>query len=272
MQYFISAEKTPYHYWQLELLIESLKKFNLIENTLIALADSEECGNRVPKNIAKCNVMLHDNWGAKLNYKYINKFLSLDLARKTSRIKPPFTILEPDMLMCKPIDFKFKEIDVYTGLMDSNTLENYKSTSLKYEVKEDKWQNIGSCISIGRDCPIMYQDMSKYCKDIIEFLAIKNTADKYWRLVDKISVVLALMKYNIRFKSLNELESGLFSNLKTYFIHYNDPYELFSKFDFQKGEKDTMNLEAYQKLMTINPEYSDNIKIMQENIKSYLKN
>ena len=76
MQYFVSAEKTPYFYWQLELLIYSFKRFGLEDQLVIGLAESEEGGPSAPKYLAKCRYLLHENYGKNLGYSPLNKIFS----------------------------------------------------------------------------------------------------------------------------------------------------------------------------------------------------
>ena len=42
MDYFVSAEDTVYHHWQLELLIESFKLSNLADKLVIAVAQNDD--------------------------------------------------------------------------------------------------------------------------------------------------------------------------------------------------------------------------------------
>jgi hypothetical protein len=272
MQYFVSAEKNSYFYWQLELLIESFKNHNLQDKLVVALADSEDGEKLVPKNISKINCFLHKNWGKNLNYRYINKFLSLDVARKSGLIKPPFVVIEPDMILLNPINIKqSEEIDVLFSTFEQNNLKNYIDLNEDLFFKEEKWKSTGSVVYLNRDCPAMYLAMANHCKKLLEKVVSKDAVKKYWRLIDKISWNLGLLKNHLTFDVDDNLECDLHENKNSNLLHYRNPYEFFSKFNFNKKQKNTLDLEAYVKMMTINPSYSKNIKYLQETINQLLE-
>lgn len=267
MKYFVSIEKTPYFYWQTELLIESFKNFGIEKDLLIAIADSKKGGNSIPKNISKCEILLHENWTENFNYKYLNKFLSLDLARRTRRIKPPFTVLEPDMIALKPLNCQLKA-DVVVSDLDSNNFENFKNFEINFD--EKKWTNTGSTLIIFKDAPVMYKDIAEKCSEILH--NNESLVQNNWRLVDKIACNLIFNKYHLEVKSKNDLECSLHENQDSYFLHYNNPYEFFSKFKFNSDQEGVLDLSAYYELLTVNPNYSSNINSIQENIKKIIKN
>lgn len=267
MKYFVSIEKTPYFYWQTELLIESFKKLELEKDLVIAIADSKEGGKFVPKNISECDVFLHKNWIEDFNFKYINKYLSLDLVRRTRKIKPPFVVIEPDMVLLKKIEFKNNDCDVIVSESPSNNFENFEKFNINLEKKN--WTNTGSILAIFKDAPVMYNEIANKCNEIIN--NNKDLVKDNWRILDKIAANIIFQKYHLKVGSRNDLECSLHEDKESFFLHYNMPYDFFSKFNFNSKEEGVLDLNAYNKILTINPKISNNIEKIQENVKSLIK-
>lgn len=70
MEYFVSAEDTSYHHWQLEFLIESFKLHKLQDKLVIAVAsNNEEKLVDFSANLKTCQrIFMHDNIGRKRGY------------------------------------------------------------------------------------------------------------------------------------------------------------------------------------------------------------
>ena len=103
MKYLVSMEKTDYHLWQIELLIESFKIQSLDEHLIIAVADNEK-GIKYfnPKNLNKHkDKFLHKNLGKRQNYLKFNKWYAANIA--ANKITNEFVLLEPDMILVEPI-------------------------------------------------------------------------------------------------------------------------------------------------------------------------
>jgi len=266
MRYFVSIEKTPYFIWQIELLIESFKNFGLEKQLTIAIADSDAGGKHIPKNIAECDVILHENWTKNFNYKYVNKYLSLDLARRIRRIKPPFVVMESDMILLKPFEDK-KEADIVVSEIQENNFNNFKNFNINFD--EQKWTNTGNVFVVFKDSPIMYNNIANKCNELLN--KDPNLAQKNWRIIDKISCNLTFQKYHLQVISKSNLESSLHEDKDSFVIHYNNSYNFFSKNDFNTKEEGVLDLNAYNKILTINPKISKNIDPIQENVKKLIK-
>lgn len=101
MEYFVSIENTPYHNWQLELLIESFKTNNCQNDLVISVADSHS-----PK-LPHFNINsekherknLHNNIGQTRGYTPFNEFYSLLWCLANNKIKQPFALLKPHIVL-----------------------------------------------------------------------------------------------------------------------------------------------------------------------------
>lgn len=267
MRYFVSIEKTPYFYWQIELLIESFKNLGLEKKILIAIADSDKGGKFVPKNIAECEFFLHENFSKNFNYKYINKYLSLDLARRTRRIRPPFCVIEPDMICLKPLEIqKSDNVDIVVSNLESNNFNNFNNFKINFD--EKKWTQTGSTFVVFKDSPIMYNEIANKCNELLN--KNKDLIQTNWKILDKIVCNLIFDRYFLKTKTQDDLECGLHEEKDAYFLHYNSRYDFFYKMDFESQKDPILDISPYNKMLTINPSYSKNIAILKENINNLL--
>jgi hypothetical protein len=105
MDYIVSAEDTPYHHWQLELLIESFKRHGQQARLLVALAPAD--GRRSPdftRNItAHGRIMTHENVGRQRGYLYFNKPYAVAAAVRGGLLRQPFAVIDPDMVLFAPL-------------------------------------------------------------------------------------------------------------------------------------------------------------------------
>jgi len=106
MDYFVSAENTTYHHWQLELLIESFKHHGLQDKLCIAVAENEK-SKVLPQFLNNFyeheRKFFHTNMGVQRGHKYLNQPYALEKTIDDGLIKQPFTVIEPDMVLYKPI-------------------------------------------------------------------------------------------------------------------------------------------------------------------------
>jgi len=100
MDYFVSISNTPYHHWQIELLIESFKMHGLQDSLLVVLYGEDE--NKFPPNLFhhKRKLLPGDNKKLPIPAAKIFSVLS---ALKHSHLSQPFTFLHPDMVLVQPI-------------------------------------------------------------------------------------------------------------------------------------------------------------------------
>lgn len=97
MQYFIPITKTKHHLWQTELLLQSLKDLGLFDDAILAIVDQPQEVRTISPNVTDCKKFLvHDHQEANL--------IACLLTARQQFLKPPYTILHPDMVLRKPIE------------------------------------------------------------------------------------------------------------------------------------------------------------------------
>lgn len=131
MQYFVSAENTSYHYWQLELLIESFKINNLENDLYIFLAENDNPKIKgFSKNLINHkNRFQHENFGREHGCLSLNRPFALFQALGSGCIKPPFAIIHTDMILRKPINDEEITEDI--------VVDSYTSPLMGYGIEKD---------------------------------------------------------------------------------------------------------------------------------------
>lgn len=92
MEYFVSAENTPYYHWQLELLIESAKENKCENNLLVALAQADAVVYpEFFRNLSQHRKIFgHENIGKSRGYEGLNSLYSLLWSVRYNKISQPF--------------------------------------------------------------------------------------------------------------------------------------------------------------------------------------
>lgn len=106
MDYIVSIENNPYYRWQTELLIESFKMRGMQDNLLIAIAEHDGPQYRgFVKNIYEHErKFTHNNYGREKKCPYLNRAFAVLTALKHDRLRQPFTVLHPDMILYAPME------------------------------------------------------------------------------------------------------------------------------------------------------------------------
>jgi hypothetical protein len=280
MQYFVSAEKTPYFYWQLELLIYSFKRFNLEDRLVIGLAESDDGGSKAPKYLSKCRYMLHDNFGRSFGYSPLNKIYAVEMARNTGILKPPFVMIDPDMLMLLPIlcDYDEDVIGNFSYAMDLENLQKNYQDKYEYVKKyENLWKPIGPIMLIKKDSKNLYKDVMSICLEMITNL-------KFWWPIEMLSWICGFCKNKMTIRSNKVFESYIHSNYDSNFIHYchsedfinqislnNNDLNLFNKHQYKNLPKEVLAFEPYYDIIKSNL-ISENMFNMKKITKEFLEN
>lgn len=231
MDYFVSAEDTCYHHWQLELLIESFKLNNLQDSLVIGIAkNSEEKLVDFSHNLRKkSRIFTHENLGRAKDCLALNRSYGLYTAIANGLIKQPFTLIDPDMVLIKPvqsennIEFQVNSSFVLSSVMSFNSVPN-------------------------------------------EFFAKVTTfaGKASW------SAVLQEFKDKLSYKPRQDLEMTLLDNNKTHnFIHYDHGLPpVFSKlmYKFKPPEAFVMG-NLFESILQNNPTSSTNY--FQDVVRSY---
>jgi len=202
MDYFVSAENTAYYHWQLELLIESFKRNNCEDNLFIALTnDKQFVKKRYLNNIYKHkNKIFHENVGP------LNQINSLCWAIRNKKIKQPFAIIPPHVVLRNPTNLNFSP---YPEIITSPHPEFTEQTAKDHGLTQ-KYIPFGN-ISIFSNIPEL----------IFEKIAFSIKKQNIWAHMDKLALTEIfsefILKIRIRIETLSEtmLEGG-----NSYFIDY----------------------------------------------------
>lgn len=276
MQYFVSIEKKSYFYWQIELLIHSFKRYQIEDQLVIAVADTEE-PSIIPKNLSKCNYFLHKNYGRDYGYLQINKPLSILEAKNRGILRNPFVIIEPDMVLFEPIQEIFKE-DIfgnYTEYLDLNILKKDHSTYYEFiKSFHEKWKPIGPIFIVNKDYDDLYKKVVENCLSII-----KNNKEFWWPL-DMLAWIMSFIDFNLSTnykkpekisRSETYLESYIFSDYNSNFLHYcHQPKDnFFHKYKYKDAKPGVLIVEPYADILKMD-DLSLSISLLKEITKEFV--
>lgn len=260
MKYFVSAEKSPYFFWQLELLIESFR-LNKIENELvIALADvSENTG--LPKLLSKSNCFLHENFGRNCGYLPANKPLSILAAIQNKLISQPFILLDPDYVIRRPISKVPKEVGCpKQSYMELSHIRNIPWDIDKFLKNEKLWHPCGA---------------SYYFNNIPEnvFFEVPKLIQKFgggWWCIEMVAWMIAFINNNVKVEEI-QYEELLTDSFDCDLIHYHHGVpEHFWKHNFKNIPFNCFSFEPYKAILSLNPEISSSVRYLQKVVRSYL--
>lgn len=139
MDYLVSIDNVPYYRWQTELLIESFKMHNLEDNLLVAITHNEE---PQPDHYL-CNIfdhkrkILHSEYIVKQSRKFVplRTIYSVLCALQQDRLKFPFCLLFPDMILHKPIESEEEDVTFHTNY--ESTVKNHIHAELS-QIREER--------------------------------------------------------------------------------------------------------------------------------------
>lgn len=166
MDYFVSIENTRYHRWQLNLMLESMRRLGIEDNLLVAWAENpNEKAEDLP-----CRNFQHDDIGFKMRYTPVNKPYAMTNAIAKKLIKPPFCVIDPDMVFVRPIPQKKAAIaSQYCWHM---TLEYFHDINwhfledLHMEMAQPHWKPIGYVYQFN-DVPLfLFEEIYHTCIDL----------------------------------------------------------------------------------------------------------
>jgi hypothetical protein len=249
MDYIVSAEDTPYYHWQLELLIQSFKRHGLEDNLLIALANRD-----VPRtpDFARLlskhkRIMNHENMGRKRGYAYLNKPYAVTTALGKGELKAPFTVIEPDMLLYRPvqpenepISFQIKE-HFSLGKVEEHVNIKKHIKDATFGKSDSLWLPVGSVYSFGDVPHDMFSRIVSWA-EVLAFESFKKESEKkktveYWKYLERAGWALGFLNYIgfTPYKGTHTYEMSLLDhNVHHNFIHYtNGMPPMFSKHMFK---------------------------------------
>lgn len=245
MDYFVSAENTPYHQWQLELLIESFKSQDLDDSLVIALAESdvspkpEFCRNLWNHERLFC----HTNIGKTRGYNKLNELYSLVWVLENGTLKQPFAIIKPDMVLNKAIvmdddrpSVLFHPSPFFTSdYVEENTHNLQKYLPENVDLGKN-WIPLGDMICFN-DVPVAVLERTIIATELLAFEQIRAGRNEVWKDTDKAAWALNLMDYvgYLVFRGEYRLTMNMLDPVgEANFVHYeNGLPPVFSKYMFQ---------------------------------------
>lgn len=134
MQYFTSINNTPYYHWQAELLIESFRMLGMEDQLWIGIANPK--ANALQEYTI--NLRSHPNkffFEGYDGHPALGRIYAAVLALKHGAIKPPFALIDSDMVLLKPIEDVEKDIVFHTAEEDER-LKSVLEPRIKKLLKE----------------------------------------------------------------------------------------------------------------------------------------
>jgi len=278
MQYFVSIENTPYHHWQVELLIESFKMKNMQDDLVIGVAKNSDSRGIWSKNITNHNnKFLHENVGRDRKFLPLNKTFALIIAMENGLLKQPFAMIHPDMILRNPIKLEESEHNlVFDYSEDEGLKEKIEPEIVK--IKDDiglpqdsvPWIPLGDVIVFRKDIPTTFF----YRVGVrIEKLLDQHGPQKW---IERGAWILTMYDYLARINGLaRKMETTLLHDTpEINFVHYKfglPPvfHKKYFSYDFQGTIFTIGNDDPMEALLEQNP--TSNSDHVQKVIRSYQK-
>jgi hypothetical protein len=215
MQYFVSIENCQFFRWQIELLYESMRLFGLENNLVIG------CANLEKKKLRFQNVFYHENYGRKNGYLPYNKTFALWTAIKNKLIKQPFSIIDPDMIMIRPLEYSENSYSQYCYFLE---YENLRKIGCVFDLKKSEWSPGGVVYYFNNCDDNLLADTHKILFKMLGLYKNKLPEVANWQIeMIAFAYVLSKTSADIRF----DLESNLIENKNSNFLHYCNGYQPF---------------------------------------------
>ena len=285
MEYFVSAEDTSYHHWQLELLIESFKLHGIQDKLVIAVAsNNEEKLIDFTANLRVAQRMfVHDNIGRKRGYLPLNRPYGLFAAVSQGLVKLPVTLIDPDMILVVPppdptenIQFQLNPSFTSDYVMANQCpARKHIQNLLKLKEIEDAdinyWIPLGSVMTFNNVPQEFFSRVVEWT-ETLEYERKRETNVNWWH-TEKAAWVMTLLEYHghLTYRGRHDMEMTLLDNNKTnHFIHYTHGLPpVFSKhmYRFQPPQAFSMG-NLFDVLLENNPTTCTNY--LQHIVRSYL--
>lgn len=287
MEYFVSAEDTTYHHWQLELLIESFKLHGILDKLVIGVASNdEEKLVDYTHNIKTCKRMfLHENIGRKRGYLPLNRPYSLYAAISQGLIQQPLTLIDPDMILVSAIPDQPENVSFQLKPLFTSSYCEQNHCQVRKHIKEllklrkieedntiDYWIPLGSLMTF-RDVPPEFFSRVVEWTEILEYERKKKCSGDWWH-TERAAWTMTLLEYHghLTYKGRHDYEMTLLdSNQAHHFIHYEHGLPpIFSKHQFRYRPPQCFTMgNLFDVLLENNPTTTTNY--MQAIVRSYLK-
>lgn len=249
MQYFVVIEDTKNQRWQGELLFESVRLLGLERHFVAAVCPGKGAVHKHPYP----NIVYFDNLGSKLLFPHFNKCYGMLKALEHGAIRPPFTILDPDM-------FLIKEPPKYATAVVAQGKETIPDLDLGGE-----WVGLGGVYCFNECPPVVFEDVMRFTYDLYKKYGIRKEFHTY-------GFNLAIAKHGVPVHKAN-LEMPLINSKHTApIVHYSEGYPpYFTK----EGIYDTINFSfglplPFKTIMETPVRGQPNVALMQTLIRSWL--
>ena len=232
MNYFVSVNQCAYHYWQMELLIESFKK-NRIEKDLAICYNSDK-RYRYDQIINLKNhkkIFAFEDFGKKKGFSGLNELYQIYFVVEKKLIDAPVVIMKSHVVLQNPIDEikKIKQERVFLYAQDpfftfdfaeencNGFWEKMKNTKEYYQ---EKWINLGNVFVINAFHPAILWKIILIAEEIMLGQIIKNK--EIWKETIRLSWIIAMIDYqkDIQILNVDNLCSIMNDGKKTMFIDY----------------------------------------------------
>lgn len=232
MEYIVSAEKSPFHQWQLELLIESFKVNNCQDDLLVCLSETElPIHPAFWRNISKHpRVFAHENIGSSRGYKGLNFVYDVLWAIKNKLIKQPFCHVPTDMVLKTIPNFKFIEKNpeiVFSPspfftfeLAETNVESFWEVTNKTKEYYETNWMPLGPIVAYNNIPDIVFERSFILAERLVLKQILNNKP--IWKDTVKLALAINLSDFigKIRFRGNFDLVMNMLQVGNAPFIHY----------------------------------------------------
>jgi hypothetical protein len=245
MNYFVLIEDRAYYHWQVELLLQSMKRLDIDENLLVAIVQGNEGKFSFKHNLdAHKNKEFYTNIGAAKGFSPLNELYTLAWAMQYNSIQSPICVIKPHTVF-RDSNFKpFLQPD-YPGIIvapdpfftfdfaEKHVPEFWKAVGIEESAVRDKWIPFGNVFFLNNIGPDFIYQVIRYAEQVIvhQIRAKKNVWEHSVRLAWSMAVGELVGKVFI--DANYNLVSTMIDNRKTSII------------DYEHGMPPTFNKEMY---------------------------
>lgn len=239
MQYLTCIENSIYYHWQIELLLESFKKYQNESELIVAIPNKSnpvECFGKFHKNLSVYDntIYFHDICqSCNINSVYIPWIFA-----KRNILKETFCMVSPDCVFQNTFDYDpADQPEIVLALDPFLTFElarfHLGDFWIPFTDNPDKiknaWVPVGQAMLFNK-IPV---DFFEKAIQIAEILA-KNQEKHVWDMTSRIAWILAIIFYSEGFKVKNDINvQYITSNESGHFVTYEHGInDLFNKKQF----------------------------------------
>lgn len=203
MHYFVSVNLKAYHDWQLELLLESFIN-NQSMNKLFVGISKGSCHRYSHINHANSlkNGYIYENYGKEKGFEPLNELYQLNHLLMTGKMKSPYCIIKPHMVLRKPIESFIQTLDARAFIFVQDPFftfnkavkscgEFWKCLDRSKEEYEKNWFNLGNVYVLSGFPDWFVQKIIKIAETLIVDQIIKRK--KVWSETIRLAWVMAII-------------------------------------------------------------------------------